>query len=123
MKAGVTAARVGLPIDYLDEQGGFDENILPTVQLVAYDFRDRAGMPAGRHCHHRFGLGIIGMNDALSDLGWMPPLYTTTVFEFAGTSPWWSQQLAGWVGLDQYDERNPVARDSRQGENDVDRHH
>ncbi|BBZ33699.1 ABC transporter substrate-binding protein [Mycolicibacterium confluentis] len=41
MKAGVTPARVGLLIDYLGEQGGFDENILPTLQLVADDFRDR----------------------------------------------------------------------------------
>jgi branched-chain amino acid transport system substrate-binding protein len=60
--------------------------------------------------HVGFGLGIPGMNDALQAIGWLPPRYTTTAFEFAATSPWWRQQLAGWVGLDQYDERNETAR-------------
>ncbi|SEQ18815.1 ABC transporter substrate-binding protein [Mycolicibacterium nivoides] len=56
--------------------------------------------------HVGFGLGLIGMNAALEHIGWMPPRYTTTAFEFAATSPWWREQLAGWIGLDQYDERN-----------------
>jgi len=56
--------------------------------------------------HVGFGLGIPGMNAALEELGWMPPRYTTTAFEFASTSAWWRQELAGWIGLDQYDERN-----------------
>ena len=60
--------------------------------------------------HVGFGLGIPGMNAALDAIGWMPPRYTTTAFEFAATSDWWMEQLAGWVGLDQYDERNEVAR-------------
>jgi len=60
--------------------------------------------------HIGFGLGIPGMNDALSEIGWMPPRYTTTAFEFAATSQWWREQLAGWIGLDQYDERNPVGQ-------------
>jgi ABC-type branched-subunit amino acid transport system substrate-binding protein len=60
--------------------------------------------------HVGFGLGIPGMNDALEAIGWMPPRYTTTAFEFAATGDWWRQQFAGWVGLDQYDERNEVAR-------------
>jgi branched-chain amino acid transport system substrate-binding protein len=61
--------------------------------------------------HVGFGLGIPGMNAALEAIGWVPPRYTTTAFEFAATSSWWRQQLAGWIGLDQYDERNEVARD------------
>ncbi|WP_245008624.1 ABC transporter substrate-binding protein [Mycolicibacterium farcinogenes] len=60
--------------------------------------------------HVGFGLGIIGMNAALHHIGWMPPRYTTTAFEFAATSPWWRKQLAGWIGLDQYDERNRTAQ-------------
>lgn len=60
--------------------------------------------------HVGFGLGIPGMNDALREIGWMPPRYTTTAFEFASTSDWWREQLAGWIGLDQYDERNQVAQ-------------
>jgi ABC-type branched-subunit amino acid transport system substrate-binding protein len=60
--------------------------------------------------HVGFGLGILGMNAALEQIGWMPPRYTTTAFEFAATSPMWRGQLAGWIGLDQYDERNPTGQ-------------
>jgi branched-chain amino acid transport system substrate-binding protein len=60
--------------------------------------------------HVGFGLGIPGMNAALEAQGWMPPRYTTTAFEFAATSPWWCQQFAGWIGLDQYDERNQTGQ-------------
>ena len=34
----VTPARVGLLIDYVDDDGGFDENILPSLQLVADEY-------------------------------------------------------------------------------------
>jgi hypothetical protein len=61
--------------------------------------------------HVGFGLGLIGMNEALEAVGWMPRRYTTTAFEFAATGDWWRHQLAGWIGLDQYDERNLVARE------------
>jgi len=60
--------------------------------------------------HVGFGLGIPGMNDALEEVGWLPPRYTTTAFEFASTSTWWREQLAGWIGLDQYDERNQTGQ-------------
>lgn len=60
--------------------------------------------------HVGFGLGIPGMNDALTEVGWLPARYTTTAFEFASTSDWWRQQFAGWVGLDQYDERNQTGQ-------------
>jgi len=60
--------------------------------------------------HVGFGLGVVGMNDALKAIGWMPPRYTTTAFEFAATGPWWREQFAGWIGLDQYDERNQVGQ-------------
>ncbi len=61
--------------------------------------------------HVGFGLGLIGMNDALDSVDWLPRRYTTTAFEFAATSVWWREQLAGWIGLDQYDERNLVGQD------------
>lgn len=60
--------------------------------------------------HVGFGLGIVGMNAALEGIGWMPPRYTTTAFEFAATAPFWRKQLAGWIGLDQYDERNQTGQ-------------
>ncbi len=61
--------------------------------------------------HVGFGLGLFGMNEALQDLGWMPRRYTTTAFEFAAGSPEQCLKLAGWVGLDSFDERNLVGQD------------
>ena len=61
--------------------------------------------------HVGFGLGLIGMNEALAAIRWDPPRYTTTAFEFAYTNEWWMQQLAGWIGLDSFDERNPVGKE------------
>jgi ABC-type branched-subunit amino acid transport system substrate-binding protein len=61
--------------------------------------------------HVGFGLGLFGMNEAFAALGWMPRRYTTTAFEFAAGSPEQCQKLAGWIGLDSFDERNPVAQD------------
>ena len=60
--------------------------------------------------HVGFGLGIPGMNAALEQIGWMPPRYTTTAFEFSANNDWWREQMTGWVGLDQYDERNPTGQ-------------
>jgi ABC-type branched-subunit amino acid transport system substrate-binding protein len=60
--------------------------------------------------HVGFGLGLVGMNQALKEIGWLPPRYTTTAFEFAATSEYWRHQLAGWIGLDQYDERNQTGQ-------------
>ena len=61
--------------------------------------------------HVGFGLGLVGMNTALDAIGWAPPRYTTTAFEFAATSEWWRHELAGWIGLDQWDERNTLAQE------------
>jgi ABC-type branched-subunit amino acid transport system substrate-binding protein len=61
--------------------------------------------------HVGFGLGIPGMNAALEAIGWVPPRYTTTAFEFCANSQWWRDQMTGWIGLDQYDERNQVGQD------------
>ena len=51
-----------------------------------------------------FGLGIIGMNAAPGAIGWMPPRYTTTAFEFAATSEWWVPAAGG------LDRTRPVRR-------------
>ena len=58
--------------------------------------------------HVGYGYGLPGINAALKEIGWMPRRYTTTAFEFCARSQWWRDEIAGWVGLDQYDERNPV---------------
>jgi branched-chain amino acid transport system substrate-binding protein len=57
-----------------------------------------------------FGLANLGVNDALAELGWKPQCYANTSFNFGAMWPWWRKQLAGWIGLDQYDERNQTAQ-------------
>lgn len=61
--------------------------------------------------HVGFGHGLFGFNDALRKADWNPPRYTMTAFELAHIDPMWMDQLAGWVGLDSYDERNQVGQD------------
>lgn len=60
--------------------------------------------------HVGFGHGLWGFSDALEAAGWDPPRYTTTAFEMAHISDEWRRHIRGWVGLDSYDERNPVGQ-------------
>ena len=86
---------------------------VPIPQVQSEKQRAMATLAASRPdaiVHVGFGLGIPGMNAALDALGWMPPRYTTTAFEFAATSDSWREQFAGWIGLDQYDERNQTCQ-------------
>ena len=39
--SNVTPARIGVLIDYLDPSGGYDENILPSLGLVADEFAEK----------------------------------------------------------------------------------
>ena len=58
-----------------------------------------------------FGLPAMDLNDAFDRLGWNPFRVTTTAFINAYASPEWMWRYRGWVGVDQYDETNPVAQD------------
>jgi branched-chain amino acid transport system substrate-binding protein len=60
--------------------------------------------------HVGFGHGLWGFNDGLAAAGWDPPRYTTTAFEMAHINEDWMRHLAGWIGLDSYDERNEVGQ-------------
>ena len=60
--------------------------------------------------HVGMGHGLWGFNDALREVDWDPPRYTTTAFEMAYISDEWMQQLVGWIGLDSFDERNEVGQ-------------
>lgn len=87
---------------------------VPIAQIEAEQFAAMSQLAAGKPdaiMHVGFGLGVIGMNEALEAIGWMPLRYTTTAFEFAATSTWWREQFAGWIGLDQYDERNRTGQE------------
>jgi branched-chain amino acid transport system substrate-binding protein len=60
--------------------------------------------------HWGFGLGVYGFNDALARLGRNPPRYSGTAWECAYANEEIKALYMGFVGLDQYDEENPVAQ-------------
>ena len=61
--------------------------------------------------HLGFGFGIVFINPALESLGWDPPRFTTTAFQNAWVNPIMWQAFTGWIGVDQYDEGNPIGQD------------
>jgi branched-chain amino acid transport system substrate-binding protein len=60
--------------------------------------------------HWGFGYGVFGFNDALARLEWNPPRYSGTAWECAYASEEMKALYMGFIGLDQYDEENPVAQ-------------
>ena len=60
--------------------------------------------------HCGFGFGLVQVNPALRELGWDPPRFMGTAFENAWINPVMWQAIVGWIGLDQYDEGNPVGQ-------------
>jgi branched-chain amino acid transport system substrate-binding protein len=67
-----------------------------------------AGASAIVHCG--FGLGVAEINVALGELSWDPPRYMGTAFETGFNEHLWDAYL-GWIGLEQYDEANPVGQE------------
>lgn len=55
-----------------------------------------------------FGFGVMRLNEALGRLDWWPPRYTGTAWEDAFISRDVREAYLGWIGLDLFDERNPV---------------
>jgi branched-chain amino acid transport system substrate-binding protein len=60
--------------------------------------------------HCGFGFGIVFVNPALAALGWDPPRFMGTAFQNAWINPVMWQAIMGWIGLDQYDEENPIGQ-------------
>ncbi|MGD9795402.1 MAG: ABC transporter substrate-binding protein [Acidimicrobiia bacterium] len=56
------------------------------------------------------GFELWGINDAMASIGWHVPRYTNTAFVLAYYRREWMANLAGWIGLDQYDERNETGQ-------------
>jgi ABC-type branched-subunit amino acid transport system substrate-binding protein len=67
-----------------------------------------AKAPAIVHCG--FGFGIVFINPALKALDWDPPRFTSTAFQNAWVNPALWEAFMGWIGIDQYDEGNPVGQ-------------
>ncbi len=61
--------------------------------------------------HLGFGFGIVFVNPALKALDWDPPRFTTTAFQNAWVNPIMWDAFLGWIGIDQYDEGNPIGQD------------
>jgi ABC-type branched-subunit amino acid transport system substrate-binding protein len=60
--------------------------------------------------HCGFGFGIVHINPALEALKWNPPRFTSTAFQNAWINPVMWNAILGWIGIDQYDEGNPVGQ-------------
>jgi ABC-type branched-subunit amino acid transport system substrate-binding protein len=56
------------------------------------------------------GFELWGINDALDEIGWSVPRFTNTALELAYYSQEFMRQFAGWIGLEQYDERNQTGQ-------------
>ena len=55
-----------------------------------------------------FGFGVMRLNETLDRLGGRPPRYTGTAWQDAFISRSVREAYLGWIGLDLYDEENPV---------------
>ena len=60
--------------------------------------------------HLGFGLGVVGVNAALAAVNWDPPRYMGTSWENGYMNDEIFRAHLGWIGLDQYDEDNPVGQ-------------
>src|SRR6202045_3100899 len=61
--------------------------------------------------HLGFGFGIVFINPALDAFNWDPPRFTTTAFQNAWVNPIMWNAFMGWIGVDQYDEANPLSQE------------
>ncbi|MGH7806158.1 MAG: ABC transporter substrate-binding protein, partial [Candidatus Binatia bacterium] len=81
--------------------------VISQAELVEHLGRLRDGRPDAL-----VYLGLGGLNQifrpALESLGWDPPRIQTTAFISATFNEERARRLEGWVGVDQYDERNEV---------------
>jgi len=119
-KAGVLVERAYIGQAYLEHfrraaefegiQIVAEEAIAQTGQDItdAVKALHAAGADAIVHCG--FGLGVAEINVALEQLAWDPPRYMGTAFETGFTEHLWDA-YQGWIGLEQYDEANPVGQE------------
>ena len=60
--------------------------------------------------HCGFGLSVLGVNAVLAELDWDPPRFMGTAFQNAYFHHALWESMLGWIGVDQYDEANPVGQ-------------
>ena len=85
--------------------------IAQTAQDINEAVRTLHDAKAEAIVHLGFGFGIVFVNPALEAVDWDPPRFTTTAFQNAWVNPIMWNAFMGWVGVDQYDEENPIGQD------------
>lgn len=86
-----------------------EEHIAQTGQDITAAVETLYGAGPSAIVHCGFGLGVAEINVVLRSLDWDPPRYMGTAFETGFNEQLWDAFL-GWVGLEQYDEANPVGQ-------------
>lgn len=95
--------REGLEIVHSEGVGQVDRDMSVTVANLMARKPDAVA-------YFGFGLPGIEMNAAFTAAGWNPPRYMCTAFILCYCIPGWMRDLRGWIGVDQYDEANPVTQ-------------
>jgi ABC-type branched-subunit amino acid transport system substrate-binding protein len=123
-RAGQTSAGVLVEQSYIGNTylenfrraAHFEGIQIVAAERIAQTGRDISAAVAALHradadaiVHCGFGLGVAEINEALQAVGWDPPRYMGTAFETGMNEALWDA-FQGWVGLEQYDEANPVGQ-------------
>lgn len=87
-----------------------EEEIAQVAQDVAGAVKNLHSAGAQTIVHCGFGFGILHVNPALEALNWDPCRYTGTAWQNAWINPALWQAFVGWIGIDQFDEENPVGQ-------------
>lgn len=87
-----------------------EASIAQTAQDVRDAVRSLYDAKPDAIVHCGFGFGVVHMNPALQALDWDPPRFMGTAFQNAWINPVMWKAIMGWIGLDQYDEGNPVGQ-------------
>jgi branched-chain amino acid transport system substrate-binding protein len=88
-----------------------EASIAQTAQDINEAVRTLHEAKAEAIVHLGFGFGIVFINPALEAVNWDPPRFTTTAFQNAWVNPIMWNAFTGWIGVDQYDEGNPIGQD------------
>jgi ABC-type branched-subunit amino acid transport system substrate-binding protein len=84
--------------------------IAQTTQPVGPEISALAATRCDALVHLGAGLGMLEVNTALAEISWDPPRYTGAAFENGYMSDDVMRCFLGWVGLEQYDETNPIGQ-------------
>jgi ABC-type branched-subunit amino acid transport system substrate-binding protein len=87
-----------------------ESSIAQTTQTIDDEVAALAETRCDPRVHLGAGLGMLQANAAFAAIGWDPPRYTGAAFENGYMSDDVMRCFLGWVGLEQYDETNPVGQ-------------